>query len=438
MNKMDSCEMIPITKLLLTIVDNRGKSCPISEKGFPLIATNCIKHSSIYPTFENIRYVTEETLRTWFRAELKPNDILFVNKGTPGRVCLVPDPVSFCVAQDMIGLRVDPSKIYYKYLFAVLRTDFIQSKIKNFHVGIAIPHFKKSDMDNLLIPVPSMDVQIKIGDLYCELSEKIESNNAINTELEAMARTLYDYWFLQFDFPDENGKPYKSSGGKMVWNEELKREIPKDWKVGTLNSYIVKDKVGDWGKDKEEGNYIRKVTCLRGADFPSIIGTAVLEAPKRFILEKNKDKFLESGDLIIEISGGSPTQSTGRIGYINDSLLKRFDTEVITSNFCKAISLKDVTYMYWFYVQWKKIYESNILFKYEGKTTGIKNLLFDMFIKDYKIIEPVDELIFKYNEKVADIFEKIQKNQKESQELASLRDFLLPLLMNGQVGFKEC
>ena len=158
MSKMDSCEMIPITKLLLTIVDNRGRSCPTSEKGFPLIATNCIKHSSIYPTFENIRYVTEEILKTWFRAELKPNDILFVNKGTPGRVCLVPDPVDFCAAQDMIGLRADPSKIYYKYLFAILRSDFIQSKIKNYHVGIAIPHFKKSDMDNLLIPVPDMDI----------------------------------------------------------------------------------------------------------------------------------------------------------------------------------------------------------------------------------------------------------------------------------------
>ena len=154
-NKLD---IIPITELLECIVDNRGKSCPTQETGFPLIATNCIKHSSIYPTFENIRYVSDETLKTWFRSELKPNDILFVNKGTPGRVCLVPDPITFCAAQDMIGLRADSNKIYYKYLFTVLRSDFIQKKIANFHVGIAIPHFKKSDMDNLLIPVPDMEI----------------------------------------------------------------------------------------------------------------------------------------------------------------------------------------------------------------------------------------------------------------------------------------
>ena len=97
----------PLGDLLEAIVDNRGKTVPASDKGIPLIATNCIKETSLYPTFENIRYVSEETHRTWFRAHLRPDDILFVNKGTPGRVCMVPDPVSFCAAQDMIGLRVD-------------------------------------------------------------------------------------------------------------------------------------------------------------------------------------------------------------------------------------------------------------------------------------------------------------------------------------------
>ena len=89
-----------------------------------MIATNCIKHSSIYQTFENIRYVSDETLKTRFRAELKPNDILFVNKGTPGRVCLVPDPITFCVAQDMIGLRADSKKyitsIYLQFCVQIL------------------------------------------------------------------------------------------------------------------------------------------------------------------------------------------------------------------------------------------------------------------------------------------------------------------------------
>ncbi|MFM6022766.1 MAG: hypothetical protein ACKPER_07565, partial [Dolichospermum sp.] len=123
---MSNLKFLPITEVLKEIVDNRGKSAPLSESGIPLIATNCIKHSSIYPTFENIRYVSEDTFKNWFRTHLKPNDILFVNKGTPGRTCLVPNPVNFCIAQDMIGFRCDEEKIYYLYLFAVLRSSFIQ------------------------------------------------------------------------------------------------------------------------------------------------------------------------------------------------------------------------------------------------------------------------------------------------------------------------
>lgn len=117
MNEMQNAELIPLPELLSDIIDNRGKTCPTTETGFPLIATNCIKNNKLYPVFENIRYVSDEVLETWFRQKLEPNDILFVNKGTPGKVCLVPNPVNFCAAQDMVAFRVDNKKIYYKYLF---------------------------------------------------------------------------------------------------------------------------------------------------------------------------------------------------------------------------------------------------------------------------------------------------------------------------------
>lgn len=244
MNEMKNAPLVPITDVLSFIVDNRGKTVPTAESGFPLIATNCVHNERLYPVFENIRYVSEYTLHNWFRAELKANDILFVNKGTPGRCCLVPDPVSFCAAQDMIGLRCDEQKVYYRYLLMVLRSTTTQKFISNYHVGIAIPHFKKEDLSKLLIPLPSMEYQKRIGDLYFDICEKEEHNNSICADLEAMAKLLYDYWFVQFDFPDENGKPYKSSGGKMVWNEELKREIPEGWEAKRIRDIAIE------GKDK--------------------------------------------------------------------------------------------------------------------------------------------------------------------------------------------
>ena len=314
---------------------------------------------------------------------------------------------------------------YFAYKLSLLNLSKYQGQS-------AQPGLSVNTLSKIKIDFPSLETQKEVFAVLNSIDKMIENNSKVNIELEAMVKTIYDYWFLQFNFPDENGKPYKLSGGKMVWNGELRQEIPEGWKEGRLNY-----KGGDWGKDREQGNYKKKVTCLRGADFPAISGLTKLEAPERYIHEKNKYKVLEDGNLIIEISGGSPTQSTGRICYINENVLKRFENDIITSNFCKAIELNNKKYMYWFYVFWCKLYEYNVFFKYEGKTTGIKNLLFDMLCYDYKIIIPNESVIKKYDKKVQGLFDIIQKNQLENQELASLRDFLLPLLMNGQVSFKE-
>lgn len=179
-NIWKDCPKVPITELLSFIVDNRGKTVPTADDGWKLIATNCVTNNTLFPVYEKVRYLTQETYETWFRAHPIPGDILFVNKGTPGRVCMVPDPVDFCIAQDMIALRADDEKIYNKYLFAVLRSREIQQQIYNTNVGDVIPHFKKQFMDQLLIPVPDRMIQEIIGNLYYELSYKTELNKKIN------------------------------------------------------------------------------------------------------------------------------------------------------------------------------------------------------------------------------------------------------------------
>ena len=184
-NIWEDCPKVPITELLSFIVDNRGKTVPTANDGWKLIATNCVTNNTLFPVYEKVRYLTQETYETWFRAHPMPGDILFVNKGTPGRVCMVPDPVDFCIAQDMIALRADDKKIYNKYLFAVLRSREIQQQIYNTNVGDVIPHFKKQFMDQLLIPVPDRKIQEKIGNLYYQLSYKVELNKKINENLAA-------------------------------------------------------------------------------------------------------------------------------------------------------------------------------------------------------------------------------------------------------------
>ena len=252
-----------------------------------------------------------------------------------------------------------------------------------------------------------------------------------------MAKTLYDYWFVQFDFPDSDGKPYKTSGGKMVWNEELKREIPDGWEVKTFSEWINNDKSGDWGKEQVEGNYTEKVYCIRGADINGLNGTGEIKSPERYILEKNLHKTLYPADLIVEISGGSPTQSTGRLAFITEGTLERFDAPIICSNFCKAVTLKNKRLLYNFVYHWKSIYDAGVLFGYEGKTSGIKNLLFESFVSSHYTVDPDKAIAEKFYDFMEPLQTKKQKNLKENQELASLRDWLLPMLMNGQVKIQD-
>lgn len=188
----------PFMSLLSKIVDNRGRTCPTTDSGLPLIATNCVKNSTLYPVFEKVRYVDQHTYSTWFRGHPLPGDLIFVCKGSPGQVCVTPDPVNFCIAQDMVAVRANPAKVYPPYLFAALRSEEMQSAIVNMHVGTLIPHFKKGDFDKLEIPLPDEPTQRFTGDMYLSLTEKIELNRRMNETLEGMAQAIFRDWFVDF------------------------------------------------------------------------------------------------------------------------------------------------------------------------------------------------------------------------------------------------
>ena len=186
--------------LLENIVDNRGKTCPVESDGIPLIATNCIKDNSLYAHYERVRYVSDDTYKTWFRAHPQPEDIIFVCKGSPGRVAWVQNPVPYCIAQDMVAIRAKKNLINSKFLFALLRNPKTQKSILNMHVGTMIPHFKKGDFSNLYFDIPDdLKYQKWAGDLYFNFCERIELNKQTNQTLEKMAQALFKSWFVDFD-----------------------------------------------------------------------------------------------------------------------------------------------------------------------------------------------------------------------------------------------
>ncbi len=316
-----------------------------------------------------------------------------------------------------------------KYLYYLLNLiDF-----RPYITGSAQPKLTQDNLNSIELTIHDYQNQQKIAAVLSSLDSKIELNNKINAQLEAMAKMLYDYWFVQFDFPDSDGKPYKTSGGKMVWNDELKREIPDGWETVKMSEWIDIDKSGDWGKEEPEGNFIQKVICFRGADINGLNGLAELKPPARYILEKNAFKILKSHDLIIEISGGSPTQSTGRLAFITDATIKRFEHPLICSNFCKPVSMKNKKLLYNFVYYWNSLYDGGVFFGYEGKTSGIKNLLLDSFVSSYYTVVPDEKVVNQFYDIMENLQEKKQTALAENQTISELRDWLLPMLMNGQV-----
>lgn len=406
------------------------------SEGVPVL--NGSNVSSIKLIETSFKYVTSEKSKALKKANAKRGDIVITHRGTVGQISYIPEDSlydNYVISQSQfrVSLKrdlVDP--IYFTYYF---HTDEGQKRLLSFKSHVGVPALAQATTNFRLLEFPliSLSEQQKIAKVLSDLDTKIEINNRINNELEAMAKTLYDYWFVQFDFPDTNGKPYKSSGGEMVYNTVLKREIPEGWKVNNLSSFISGDKSGDWGKESEEGNYILKVECIRGADINGINGKGEVKAPTRYILEKNSHKILAPNDFVVEISGGSPVQSTGRIACITDEVLQRFSNPLICSNFCKAVSLKSSDEVFFFLYSWNRAYDNSILFSFEGKTSGIKNLLFDDFVTAYLVAKPTDALLKEFNNKVSLFEKKRQENLKQNQELAQLRDWLLPMLMNGQV-----
>ena len=261
---------------------------------------------------------------------------------------------------------------------------------------------------SIMIPMPTMSVQKKIAKMYSDISDKIENNNKINAELESMAKTIYDYWFLQFEFPNEEGKPYKSSGSKMVWNEELKREIPAGWNTTTIGDITIchdSERIPLSGKDRKS---------MIG-DIPYYGATDIMEYVNRPIFDGDYVLLAEDGSVMDEDGHPILQRVTGQVWVNNHAHV----LEPIKSHSCKLLMtfLKDVNVPI--------IKAGSIQMKINQENMNgitVPNIPED--IKD------------KINLELCTIERKQLQIIAENRELASLRDFLLPMLMNGQIGFK--
>ena len=424
-------DWVKFTELLSTIVDNRGKTCPVQSHGVPLIATNCINGIDLYPDYDTTRYVSEETYKTWFRGHPKPNDILFVCKGSPGRTNWVQEPVDFCIAQDMVSVRADPEKVYPKYLFAALRSNIVQAQILNMHVGTMIPHFKKGDFDKLLIPMLSKNAQVEVGDLYFDLSKRISDLQKSNQTLEAIASTLFKSWFINYEPVHANARDSEASlitdsvsthfPSRFVESEL--GPIPEGWHVKpigdvieTLGGATPNTKVAEYWSPAL--HYWTSPKDLYGMKSPILLKTErkVSDAG----LKKISSGLLPAGTLLLS--------SRAPIGYLAISQVP------IAINQGYIAMTPGRTLSPLFMLMWCKANMDSIEARANGSTfMEISKKAF----RPIPIVVPPDDVLKLYEETASSIFKKMVINEKQRETLLNMRDILLPRLISKKLTVEE-
>jgi type I restriction enzyme S subunit len=358
-------------------------------------------------------FVTEEKADSLSANCANPGDLIFTQRGTIGQVALVPDngTMRYLISQSQMKLSVDPNKADALFLYYTFSGKQQQKYIQQNAIRTGVPHTNLGILKDTPVFLPPLDVQKSISDVIGKLDAKIELNNRINAELEAMAKLLYDYWFVQFDFPmtaeqatalgqtELAGQPYKTSGGKMVFNPILKRDIPEGWKVKELKSVApVLTGKEDANHSTPDGKY-PFFTCgdkpLKCDDY-KFEGKAVLLAGNgNFGLKFHEGRFNAYQRTYVLIP-----HSEEHYGIL------------------------------WFAVQ------NSIQALTQSSSGSIIKFLRKGDIEDILIPLPQESHSVDF-EAINRILLNVLNNQKQNQELTELRDWLLPMLMNGQVTVGE-
>lgn len=400
-------------------------------------------------SWDGLAYINEDQASKLDGVEIERNDVLLnITGDSVARACIVPDDaLPARVNQHVAIIRGNHSMVLNEYILYFLQFEK-QNLISLSQGGATRNALTKGMIENLDILLPELSEQKKIISILKSLDEKIGCNRRINDNftlsfllltcfvlwllklrndnLEQQAQALFKSWFVDFE-PFKDGEFVESEMGM----------IPKGWRVGVYDVIILDTISGDWGKEKEEGNHTHKVACIRGCDFQDIKNGLRGKTPERFILEKNfRNKHFCDKDMLVEISGGTASVSTGRVCPVSQQLIDKYDGDIVCTNFCKLVRPK-TGYGAYLYYSWLDKYNNKVMFGYENGTSGIKNFR----IKDFTSIEPVVlppiEKVEEFQGVIDSIQKQIQMRGSESYNLAQLRDTLLPRLMSGELKVNE-
>lgn len=426
---MSKTKLRPLSGSTIQLVDgDRGVNYPnkkdFSDNGFCLFldSSNLTKNGF---DFSSKAFISKNKDEAMGNGKLKRGDLVMNTRGTIGNMGVYKENVPYENIRINSGMLIIRGGADYDngFLYGFFRSNLFYKQVENIMSGSVQSQLPIWIFNFIQVPQLNIPAQQKISAVLSALDSKIELNNKINTELEQMAKTLYNYWFVQFDFPDKNGKPYKTSGGKMVWNEELKRDIPEGWEVENLKenslSKLIKPGIEKFDNEKiylatadvlnNEINFSANKITFDNRE--SRANMQPVENSIWFAKMKNSKKVLCLGKYSLE--------------YLNNF--------VLSTGFA-GIKCDDVSLEYlWGFINDEKF--EFIKDRLAGDKTTQSAINNDAMTY-ISLLIPKSEILEKYHILTFDTYRKIYLNQIENQKLAELRDWLLPMLMNGQVTIK--
>ena len=396
---MSELKVVSLEECLEKVIDYRGRTPKklgkdwLKDGEYRAISANNVKFDGLIRE-ESIYRGDEELYKLWMKDEVERGDILLTSEAPSGQAMIWNSDEKIILSQRLYALRVNKNLVDNNYLKYFIQSPIGQKSIVRNNSGSTVSGISAKTFKNIKILIPDLEKQQAISKILLAIDQKIQINNQINQELEAMAKTLYDYWFVQFDFPDQNGNPYKSSGGKMVYHPELKREIPEGWEVSKVGELQITTGKRDANFGTENGKY----------DFWTTANSPI-----------KADEFSFEGKAILIAGNGN--------FYVNFTEGK-FEAYQRTY----VIQSEDENILIFMYMACLQSAE-----KLRKGSNGS--------IIKYITIGDVNNIASPYNKKIVDDFVKIysplidliSKNKRQNQELTQLRDWLLPMLMNGQV-----
>ncbi|CAM6997990.1 restriction endonuclease subunit S [Klebsiella michiganensis] len=413
----------------------------------------------------NVKYISKHAYEFLAKSKVYPNDIIMNKIANAGSSYLMPDlktPVS--LAMNLFLLRIDDTKANPIYIYIYLKIN--EAYVKSFANGSVTKTITKDAVKNLEIELPNRAIQDQVVAQFTCINDKIILNRQINQTLEQISQTLFKSWFVDFDPVIDNAldagnpipealrsraelrqkvrnsadfKPLPANIRALFPTEFEEMElglIPKGWKFSNVGSLLKNTIGGDWGSDSEDEKHTTQAMIVRGTDIPELISGKLSSAPYRWVEPKKLEKRrINVGDIIIEVSGGSPTQSTGRSIFMTEQIIDRLGGVVEPASFCRKFEPLSVELGLIISLHLSKIYNDGKMWEYQNQSTGIANFQTKYFLEAEQIVIPSAQVINAFYRIVMPWIDKSHNN--EQIILGNLRDTLLPKLISGELSLED-